>query len=325
MNIGILGTGSIARTMAAEFAKVPAFRCEAVCSRQQATGEALAQQFGIPKVYTDYDAMLADPDIELVYIATPNSLHYAQTKAALLAGKNVLCEKPFVPTVAEADELIALAKEKHLFLFEAITTAHHPNYALAKQYLDDIGSLRIVSCTFCQYSSRYDAFMNGQTHPVFDPAYCGGALMDLNIYNIYFVVGLFGDPKAVHYYPNRNANGIDTSGILILEYPNFVCQCTAAKDYSAHNSAQIIGTEGSILIEPSSSTCQKLVAIRKGKEPYIIDDSDDSDVTPWWFVALSISNFLIVPQDTVKERRIRAMRSTVAVLEAARKDAHLDF
>ena len=99
MNIGILGTGSIARTMAAEFTKVPAFRCEAVCSRQQATGEALAQQFGIPKVYTDYDAMLADPDIELVYIATPNSLHYAQTKAALLAGKNVLCEKPFVPTV----------------------------------------------------------------------------------------------------------------------------------------------------------------------------------------------------------------------------------
>ena len=69
MNIGILGTGSIARTMAAEFAKVPAFRCEAVCSRQQATGEALAQQFGIPKVYTDYDAMLADPDIDLIYIA----------------------------------------------------------------------------------------------------------------------------------------------------------------------------------------------------------------------------------------------------------------
>ena len=184
MNIGILGTGSIARTMAAEFAKVPAFRCEAVCSRQQTTGEALAQQFGIPKVYTDYDAMLADPDIELVYIATPNSLHYAQTKAALLAGKNVLCEKPFVPTVAEADELIALAKEKHLFLFEAITTAHHPNYALAKQYLDDIGSLRIVSCTFCQYSSRYDALLSGQVPPVFDPACCGGALMDLNLYNV---------------------------------------------------------------------------------------------------------------------------------------------
>ena len=150
MNLGILGTGSIARTMAAEFAKVPAFHCAAVCSRQKATGEALARSFGIPKVYTDYDAMLTDPDIELVYIATPNSLHYAQTKAALLAGKNVLCEKPFVPTVAEADELIGLAKERHLFLFEAITTAHHPNDALVKEHLPDIGPLRIVSCTFCQ-------------------------------------------------------------------------------------------------------------------------------------------------------------------------------
>ena len=209
-----------------------------------------------------------------------------------------------------------------MHLLEAITTIDHPNYRMAKIISEKIGDIKTVSCTFCQYSSRYDAFMNGQTPPVFDPAYCGGALMDLNIYNIYFVVGLFGDPKAVHYYPNRHANGIDTSGILILEYPDFVCQCTAAKDCSAHNSAQIIGTEGSILIEPGSSNCQKLVATRKGKEPYICDDSPE---TPWWFEALSISNFLIVPSDVVKERRIRAMRSVVAVLEAARKDAHLDF
>lgn len=145
--------------------------------------------------------------------------------------------------------------------------------------------------------------------------------MDLNIYNIYFVVGLFGDPKAVHYYPNRHANGIDTSGILILEYPDFVCQCTAAKDSSAHNSVQIIGSDGNVLIEPGSNNCQKLVVTRKGKEPYISEISD----TPWRYEVIGISNFLIVPQDAVKERRIRAMRSAVAVLEAARKDAHLDF
>ena len=254
MNIGILGTGSIARTMAAEFAKVPAFRCEAVCSRQQATGEALAQQFGIPKVYTDYDAMLADPDIELVYIATPNSLHYAQTKAALLAGKNVLCEKPFVPTVAEADELIALAKEKHLFLFEAITTAHHPNYALAKQYLDDIGSLRIVSCTFCQYSSRYDAFCAGETPTSFDPARAGGALMDLNVYNISYVVGLFGEPNQVHYTANIE-RGIDTSGILTMDYNSFRAVCMAAKDCGAPARYVIQGTKGYILQKSTANWC----------------------------------------------------------------------
>ena len=244
-----------------------------------------------------------------------------QAKAALLAGKHVLCEKPIVPTLAQLDELLGLAEERHLHLLEAITTIDHPNYGLAKLFAKEIGDIKTVSCTFCQYSSRYDAFMNGQTPPVFDPAYCGGALMDLNIYNIYFVVGLFGDPKAVHYYPNRHANGIDTSGILILEYPDFVCQCTAAKDSSARNSVQIIGSDGNVLIEPGSNNCQKLVVTRKGKEPYISEISD----TPWRYEVIGISNFLIVPQDAVKERRIRAMRSAVAVLEAARKDAHLDF
>ena len=254
MNIGILGTGSIARTMAAEFAKVPAFRCEAVCSRQQATGEALAQQFGIPKVYTDYDAMLADPDIELVYIATPTSLHYGQTKAALLAGKNVLCEKPFVPTVAEADELIALAKEKHLFLFEAITTAHHPNYALVKEHLPDIGPLRIVSCTFCQYSSRYDAFCAGDVQPAFDPACAGGALMDLGVYNVSFIVGLFGEPNQAKYTANME-RGIDTSGILTMDYSGFKAVSIAAKDCAAPARYIIQGTKGYILQKSTPNYC----------------------------------------------------------------------
>ena len=307
MNIGMVGTGSIAHTMAKEFARPTTMPVVAVYSRNADTRAAMANEFHIPKVYTEYNEMLADPEVELIYIATPNSLHFEQAKAALLAGKHVLCEKPIVPTLAQLDELLGLAEERHLHLLEAITTIDHPNYGLAKLFAKEIGDIKTVSCTFCQYSSRYDAFMNGQTPPVFDPAYCGGALMDLNIYNIYFVVGLFGDPKAVHYYPNRHANGIDTSGILILEYPDFVCQCTAAKDSSAHNSAQIIGTEGSILIEPGSNNCQKLVVTRKGKEPYISEISD----TPWWFEVLGISNFLIVPQDAVKERRIRAMRSAV--------------
>lgn len=321
MNIGMVGTGSISHTMAKEFARLTTMPVVAVCSRNADTGIAMAHEFHIPKVYTEYDEMLADPEVELVYIATPNSLHFEQAKAALLAGKHVLCEKPIVPTVAQLDELLSLAKERRLLLQEAITTVNHPNYGLAKLFAKEIGDIKMVSCTFCQYSSRYDAFMNGQTPPVFDPAYCGGALMDLNIYNIYFIVGIFGDPKAVHYYPNRHANGIDTSGILILEYPDFVCQCTAAKDSSAHNSAQIIGSDGNILIEPGSNNCQKLVVTRKGKEPYISEIPD----TPWRYEVIGASNFLIVPQDSVYEQRIREMRSAVAVLEAARKDAYLGF
>lgn len=321
MNIGILGTGSIARTMAAEFAKFPAFRLTAVCSRQRATGEAMAEKFGIPKVYTDPDAMLADPDIDLIYIATPNSLHYGQTKAALLAGKNVLCEKPFVPTTAEADELIALAKERHLFLFEAITTAHHPNYALVKKHLPDLGPLRVVSCTFCQYSSRYDALLAGQVPPVFDPAYCGGALMDINLYNVHFAVGLFGEPLSVSYHPNLYKNGIDTSGILLLEYPDFVCQCTGAKDCAAANSVQLVGEKGRILIEPGSSNCKKFTLTRPGLE----DVSSEYPESPWHYEVAEIAATLAAKDYDACYAALEKTRQVVSVLEAARQDAQLGF
>jgi predicted dehydrogenase len=320
MNIGILGTGSIARTMAAEFAKVPAFRCEAVCSRQQTTGEALAQQFGIPKVYTDYDAMLADPDIELVYIATPNSLHYAQTKAALLAGKNVLCEKPFVPTVAEADELIALAKEKHLFLFEAITTAHHPNYALAKQYLDDIGSLRIVSCTFCQYSSRYDSLISGKLPNVFNPEFAGGALMDINLYNIHFLVGLFGKPDRIEYFAGTHENGIDTHGILILQFGDIICQCSGSKNTTCENNVQIMGEKGYIHVSPGSSNCQNSRLILRDSECSFCQKE-----TPWYY---EIQELTKIVQSNDYERCYQLLENTeivVDILEKARKSAHLSF
>ena len=322
MNIGILGTGSIARTMAAEFAKVPAFRCEAVCSRQQTTGEALAQQFGIPKVYTDYDAMLADPDIELVYIATPNSLHYAQTKAALLAGKNVLCEKPFVPTVAEADELIALAKEKHLFLFEAITTAHHPNYALAKQYLDDIGSLRIVSCTFCQYSSRYDALLSGQVPPVFDPACCGGALMDLGVYNVSYVVGLFGAPNKVHYAANI-ARGIDTSGVLTMEYRSFKAVSINAKDSSSPARYIIQGTKGYLLQKSTANFCGGVTFHPyKGREEHFnLSAGRPRQAAEFHAIARAIES----GDQELCSRMLDTSVAVSRVLETARRDAGIRF
>ena len=267
--------------------------------------------------------MLADPDIELVYIATPNSLHYAQTRAALLAGKNVLCEKPFVPTVAEADELIALAKEKHLFLFEAITTAHHPNYALAKQYLDDIGSLRIVSCTFCQYSSRYDALLSGQVPPVFDPACCGGALMDLNLYNVHFVVGLFGEPMLVSYHPNLYRNGIDTSGILTMDYSGFKAVSIAAKDCAAPARYIIQGTKGYLLQKSTANFCGGVTFHPyKGKEEHFnLSAGRPRQAAEFHAFARAIES-----EDM--ELCSRMLDTSVAVsrvLETARRDAGIRF
>ena len=208
MKFGIVGTGMIAKMMLPEFARCDKFEVHAVCSRKEETGRALAEAFSIPKVYTELSDMLADEEIEIVYVATPNHMHYQQAKAALQAGKHVICEKPFTAYLAEAEELIALAKEKHLLLYEAITTAHHPAYQYIKDRLPAIGEIKVAMGVFCQFSSRYPALMEGKIAPVFMPEYKGGALMDINLYNIHFLVGLFGKPEQVHYFPNCHTNGI---------------------------------------------------------------------------------------------------------------------
>src|SRR5699024_5608849 len=101
-------------------------------------------------------------EIDFVYIASPNSLHFEQAKLALEHGKNVICEKPFTSTVKEAEKLISLAKEKGLMLFEAITTIHLPNYQAIKAQLSQVGTLKVVHCNYSQYSSRYTKLIQGE-------------------------------------------------------------------------------------------------------------------------------------------------------------------
>lgn len=321
MKIGVVGTSTISRTMTEQFQSTASLRVQAVCSRSQETGRAYARSFGIPAVYTRLEDLLADPAIDLIYIATPNSLHFAQAKAALEAGKHVLLEKPFVPTVAEADALIALARQRGLLLYEAITTAHHPNYGRTKAHLEELGGVKVVSCTFCQYSSRYADLLAGRVPNIFNPAFAGGALMDINLYNIHFVVGLFGAPKAVHYTPNLWANGIDTSGVLVLEYPDFICQCTGAKDCAAENSVQIVGTAGSITLRPGASNCRDFHLALRGQEPLAVT----VEGSPWYHEVQDLERLLHTADRTACYAALETTRAVVAVLEAARRDAGMGF
>ena len=150
-------------------------------------------------------------------------------------------------TIEEAKELKKLAIQNHLFLWEAITNQYLPNFYKIKSLLNELGHIKIVECNYSQYSSRYNAFKEGMILPAFDYTKSGGALMDLNIYNIHFVVGLFGKPIDIEYYPNIE-KGIDTSGIIILKYDTFQCVCIGAKDCKAPLSNNIQGDRGCIHI-----------------------------------------------------------------------------
>ena len=321
MKIGTIGTSMITGEFLKGIQMADGVECAAVHSREKKRGELFAKKYGVRKVYTELEELYADKTIDLIYIASPNSLHYQQAKRALEHGKHVVCEKPFTVYSEEAEELIRMAKERNLFLIEGITTMYMPNYRVVKEQLPTIGKVKIILCTFCQYSSRYDQFRDGENPNIFNLEFAGGALMDINLYNIYFVVGLYGKPERVHYFPQKAENGIDTSGILILEYPEFLCQCTGAKDVWCENSVQLLGEKGYILVPAESNRCDEVTVVTKSdRKTYNLHTMGH------WCIEVQEIMKMIQNQDFEDcNRRLETTLQVVETLEMARKSAGMCF
>ncbi len=321
MKIATIGTGFIV-----EWFLSAASLCEdaqpiAVYSRNESTGRKLADQFYIDRVYTDLNDMLHDDEIECVYVASPNSLHYKHAKAALLAGKHVICEKPFTSTLAQALELTRLAKQKQRFLFEGIITIHMPNYLSLKEHIKELGPIRMVQCNFSQYSSRYDRFLAGETPNVFNPEFSGGALSDINIYNLHFVMNLFGKPQDVYYFANIQRD-IDTSGILVLQYDGFHAVCVGCKDTKSHNIAQIQGENGYITLNSETGYCANYsITTKDGTQVPAIRQNDLR-------LYYEVKDFMQVMRENDYEtcyQWLAYSNSVMEVYETARKKAGISF
>lgn len=252
MRVGIAGAGMIVPTFLEAAALVKEMEIYAIFARKEEVRKEFCGKYQIPVGYDSYEKLLADSRVDVIYVALPNNLHFSFAKEALLAGKHVILEKPFTVTYEEAKEIAAIAREKKLYLFEAITTQYNPNYHKMKELLPRLGDIKLVALNFSQYSSRYDNFKKGVISPSFDPNNAGGALMDLNIYNIHFVAGLFGKPLKVRYCSNMERD-VDTSGILVMEYPDFQAVCIAAKDCGAPLSVSVQGNKGFIHSDYASS------------------------------------------------------------------------
>lgn len=252
MRVGIAGAGMIVPTFLDAAALVKEMEIYAIFARKEEVRKEFCGKYQIPVGYDSYEKLLADSKVDVIYVALPNNLHFSFAKEALLAGKHVILEKPFTVTYEEAKEIAAIAREKKLYLFEAITTQYNPNYHKMKELLPRLGDIKLVALNFSQYSSRYDNFKKGIISPSFDPNNAGGALMDLNIYNIHFVAGLFGKPLKVRYCSNMERD-VDTSGILVMEYPDFQAVCIAAKDCGAPLSVSVQGNKGFIHSDYASS------------------------------------------------------------------------
>ncbi len=258
MKLGILGTGMIVKDMLTGIHDLD-LEYTAILGTEETREETeeLKEKYHLDRTWYDYGEMLKS-DLDTIYVALPNHLHFAFGKQALLAGKHVILEKPVTANLYELLELKKIAEQKHRILLEASTVNYFPVVRQVKKELGKIGNVHIATMNFSQYSSRYDRFMKGEVLPVFDPAKAGGSLMDLNVYNINLAVGLFGRPKSIQYFANTD-RGIDTSGILIMDYGSIKVSCVAAKDCKAPALVLIQGDKGYIY---STQTMNKATTFR---------------------------------------------------------------
>lgn len=244
MKLGILGTGMIVEDFLTTIDKLNFESVEilgTLHSKEKTIN--LYKKYNMKAYYFDYDEMLKS-DLDTVYIALPNHLHFDFAKKALENNKNVIIEKPVVSNSSQLKELIKIAEEKNLIMIEAVNIHYLPAFEEVKKNILKIGNPKIASFNYSQYSSRYNSFKEGIILPAFDYKKSGGALMDINIYNINFIVSLFGRPKSINYSANIEKR-IDTSGVLTMDYGSFKAVAIGAKDCKAPTMSVIQGDKGS--------------------------------------------------------------------------------
>lgn len=322
IRLGTIGSGQIVHEFLDNAARADGIRLTAVYSRGEDTGRGLASRYGTEKVYTDMDAFLSDQEVNFVYIATPNLLHCEQVKRALLAGKNVICEKPFCTKAAQARELIALAKERRLFLIDATPTAFLPNFGVLKRELPKVGKVKLVQGNYSQYSARYDKLLSGEVPNVFNQAYAGGSLMDINFYNVYLAIALFGRPIEAVYYPNLYNGAIDTSGIMIMRYDGFVGELTGAKDTWGENFFLIEGEQGYIYIAGGSNGLAEVKVVTKTSAGVFNEQSDPDRL---YYEVRGLTKSVLADDYDAVYARLDVTADVVEIIETARLGAGIRF
>ena len=266
LRLGIIGRNFVVDWMLAAAEQVPELRPVAVYSRSMETGRAFAEQYGLPYVFDRLEDLAACPEVDAVYIASPNCCHFAQSRLMLEHGKHVLCEKSAVPSAAELECLLETARAHGVVFLEAMRLVHDDALDVIRAALPQIGVLRRVTFEFTQYSSRYDRIRAGeQGINTFNPALSNGSIMDMGCYCVHAIACLFGRPERVHGVCARLENGFDCNGIILMQYPGFVAEAVYSKVSRQAAPTTIMGEDGSILLDDINHIRRIWLQPRKGE------------------------------------------------------------
>jgi predicted dehydrogenase len=242
---GVLATGNIAGSMAEALNAVAEADLIAVASRTQESAERFGEKWNVPRRYGNYEALAADSDVDIIYVATPHSFHAENVRMCLEAGKHVLCEKPLTLNASQTSAIIDLARAKGLFLMEAVWMRFFPAMLQVQRWVQEgaIGDVRLIQADFC-FQLEFDP-----SHRLFDPALGGGALLDVGIYPLSFTTMLLGFPDSADGAALIGSTGVDEVSCLTLTYANNVlAQLTGSMCIYKPQEAFVVGQKGFIKV-----------------------------------------------------------------------------
>ncbi|MGO3115548.1 Gfo/Idh/MocA family protein [Enterococcus pseudoavium] len=253
INLGIIGTNWITDQFVQAAHETGKYQLAAVYSRQLETAQKFGEKYGDVEYATDLATFFKLEHVNTIYIASPNSLHFEQAKQAILAGKNVIVEKPAFSTPTEMAEIIELANQKGVFFFEAARNIHEKAFKVVADFLPLKDQIIGADFSFMKYSSRYDLVLDGEEPNIFSPHFSGGALADLGVYPIYAALAWFGMPKESVYFDQKIATGVDGMGTGILRYDGFDVTIRTGKIGDSFQESEIYLANGTLVLNAINS------------------------------------------------------------------------
>lgn len=322
IRFGVIGTNWITEEFIHAARELEGFALTAVYSRTEERAKEFAAKFGVQTTFTDLESMAKSDEIDAVYIASPNSFHARQAILCMNHGKHVLCEKPLASNTREVQNMISAARENGVLLMEAMKTTLLPNFQSIRAHLHKIGKVRRYFASYCQYSSRYDAYKAGTVLNAFNPAFSNGSLMDLGIYCLYPLVVLFGKPKRIKAGAILLGSGVDGEGGILMEYEDMDAVIMHSKITNSYLPSEIQGEDGSILIDKIHTPTKVEIRYRDGSTEEITQPQAKHPM------AYEIKEFMELIRNGKRESPVNSHANSLAVaeiMEEARKQIGLVY
>lgn len=264
VRFAVIGTNFITDSFLEAGAECEGFKAQSVYSRTMERAKEYAEKYGIEDCYDSLEDLAEAPDIDAVYVASPNALHASQSIQMMEAGKHVLCEKTIASNSKELKEMLETAERNHVVLLEAMRPVFDPGFAAIQENLPRLGKIRRATFQYCQYSRRYDHFKEGIIENAFKPELSNGALMDIGVYCVHPLVKLFGKPKEVYAHGLKLSTGVDGSAVIVAMYEEMQAELLYAKITQSALPSQIQGEEASMIIREIPDTTSIEIVKRDG-------------------------------------------------------------